>query len=365
MSSTHFDPYRREQLLFWQNRIARWRAAIGETIFHALSLCALVAVALWSLPALFERIDLWRAAASALARWPVPIGVATFLLMILRQNHVLTMLQQKRADDWLGLQPIPDTVHRHRRRVLRFREATLQIALGAFVVFVSGAPRWWLAFLVVAAVVTMLLAPITRKHRGTQAAWNLRRRSAIVDAGIGRLWRWQKIEAGFAFRGRSIAGGALILLLIPIGSSAIAVVVCFAAGLAVAALSSAWSRSLGVLPAAQAWLAPQPLHGARLVIATSLVPSLLLASAVLLVLLGCVALGAARFGALAATALAALGILQFACVAAERTRPRRSGIVFVLHLTLLIGVLQAMPMAAPPLWLAQVGILLRAAVRTR
>ena len=365
MSSFSFDPYQRQQRLFWQNRIARWRAAAGETAFHALGLCALAAVALWALPALFERADPWSALGAALSRWPLPIGPALLLTMLWRQNHVLAVLQQKRSGDWLGLQPIPDSVHRHRRRVHQHREAALQVVSGACLVFASDASRWWLVFLVASAVAAVLLAPLLHRRRDTQTLWNIRRRSAVVDAGAGWLWRWQKVEAGFAFRGRSLAGGALILLLIPIGSSVVAVALCFAAGLVTAALSSAWNRCLGVLPAAQAWLAPQPLRGARLLIATCVMPALLLACAVSMIVLICVGLDAARFGVLAGAALAALGILQFACVAAERARPRRSGMVFVLHLTLLIGVLQAMPMAAPLLWLAQVGLLLRAAVRSR
>lgn len=365
MSPIPFDPYRRQQRLLWQNRVARWRAAAGETAFHALGLGALAIVALWSLSALFARTDPWRAVADALLRWPAAIGLAALLLMTWRQMQVLAVLQQQRAGDWLGLQPVPDAVHRHRRRVRQCREMVLQSAFGAFLVVASGASWWWFAFLIVAAVAAMLLAPLAKNRRDTQALWNIRQRSAVVDAGVGRLWRWQKVEAGFAFRGGSLAGGALILLLIPIGSSVLAVAICFIAGLVAAALGSAWNRSLGVLPAAQAWLATQPLRGSRLVTATCAVPALLLAGAASLVVFGCIALDAARFGVLAAAALVALGILQFACAAAERARPRRSGIVFALHLTLLIGMLQALPTAAPLLWLVQIGLLLHAAVRTR
>lgn len=365
MPSFSFDPYHRQQRLLWQNRIARWRAAAGETVFHALGLCALAAVVLWPLPALIEQADPWGAVGAALSRWPLAIGPALLLTMFWRQRHVLAVFERKRDGDWLGLQPVPDSVHRHRRRARQHREAALQAFLGACLVIASGASWWWLGFLLAGAVAMVVLAPRLHVGRDTQATWNIRQRSAVADAGTGRLWRWQKVEAGFAFRGRSLAGGALILLLIPIGSGVLAIAACFAAGLVAAALSNAWRRCLGVLPAAQAWLSPQPLRGARLLVATCVLPALLLAVAVSMIVIVCAGLGAARFGVLAGAALAAVGILQFACVAAERTRPRRSGMVFVLHLTVLIGVLQALPMAAPLLWVAQTGLLLRRAVRSR
>ena len=365
MSTISFDPYRWQRMLLWQNRIARWCAAAAETTFHAVALVGLVAVALALLSTLFSRNIPLHVVADALARWPVVIGLATLLQMTLRQVHVLTRLRQLRADDWLGLQPIHEAVHRQHQRVRQQREALLQIALVAAAVAASGASWWWFAVLAADAIVAMLLAPLIHRRPNTQTQWNIRRRSSIGDPGRGRLWLWQTIEAGFAFRGRSLAGGMLILLLIPIGSRVSTIVFYVAAGLAAAWLTTAWNRSLAVLPAAQAWLAPQPLHGARLLLATCATPALLLLAAATIVAFGGVALGATRAGILAAGMLIALGILQFACVALERARPRRSGLLFALHLGLLLGVLQALPMLTPLLWLAQTSFLLRAAVRKR
>ena len=135
------------------------------------------------------------------------------------------------------------------------------------------------------------------------------------------------------------------------------------AGLSAAWLSGAWRRSLAVLPQAQAWLAAQPMTARTLLRRAAAVPAGVLAAAVAAVAVLLAALATPALGAIAAAGLAMFGALQFAAVAAERRRPARAPLLFALHAVLLIGVAQALPIAALPLWCAQMALLLRSALR--
>src|SRR5690606_29754891 len=95
-------------------------------------------------------------------------------------------------------------------------------------------------------------------------------------AGRGRVMRWQWIEAGAARFGPALAPGAFALLLVPMGSGLALTLACLLVGLLCAALISAWRRSLGVIVAAQSWLAPQPLSGTQLLRESARLPFLLL-----------------------------------------------------------------------------------------
>jgi hypothetical protein len=135
------------------------------------------------------------------------------------------------------------------------------------------------------------------------------------------------------------------------------------AGLSFALLSGAWRRSLAVLPQAQAWLAAQPLAPGRLLRATWAVPAFVLASATVAIAGVLAALGAWRLAGAVALALAGFGGLHYAATAAERARPRRAVLSFVLHAMLLLATVQSFPPAALPLWMVQMAWLLRRALR--
>ena len=120
-----------------------------------------------------------------------------------------------------------------------------------------------------------------------------------------------------------------------------------------------WSRSVAVLPAAERWLAAQPLRGRDLIGRTAWFPALLATLGALAAALPPLLMGRASWAALAAAAVLMPAALHFAVTAAERRRPGRIGLTFALHLMLLTAALQALPLLVPPLWLAQCAWLLR------
>jgi hypothetical protein len=363
MTVTIFDPFRAESAMRWQNRMARWRANPAETTFHAAALLALAAVVLWPLPTLATKLAPTEYLHAALAQWPLAVACAVFVAMLLRQGRILANEHTLTTTHWLATQPLATRFLQRRQHHRQWREVGLQIAAIAVSLALAQADLRMLVVAVPLAVIAAFLAPRLPRVGIARAATNLRLRSAVVDPGRGRLWRWQKIETGIAFRGRSLAGGALILLLVPMGSHPLAIALTLGCGLAVAWLLTAWRRSVAVVPAAQAWLGPLPLSAVALLRGTLTVPMLVLVAAAALLVSGFAAFGAARFGGLAALAVVALATLHFGCVAAHRSTPRRAGVAFALQVALLIGVLQALPLLVPLLWLAQLGWLGRAAVR--
>lgn len=363
MSIPVFDPFRAESAMLWRNRAARWRANAAETVFHALALLALAVLLLWPLPDLLARTDSATRVREALQQWPLAIALAVFVAMLLRQHRVVAHERALQTRHWLALQPLQSRLLRSRRDHRQRREALLQVGAIALVLVAADAHLHGIAVAALLATLALLLAPHLPQRGDPQTATNLRLHSAVCDAGVGRLWRWQKIDIGIAFRGRSLAGGVLILLLVPMGSHPLTIAVTLLCGLAIAWLLTAWRRSVAVLPAAQAWLGTLPLRSARLLRATVGVPLLVLGVSMILLLIGFATLGASRFGAIAALGVLALGALHFACVAAQRRSPRRIGIVFAVQAGVLVAVLQAMPPLAPLVWLAQLAWLWRVAVR--
>jgi hypothetical protein len=182
------------------------------------------------------------------------------------------------------------------------------------------------------------------------------------DTGRGRLWRWQKIEAGAGFSPRVLARGGWILLLIPVGASAIAAGVSTVAGLCIAAGISAWRRSLDVLLQAQNWLWTQPLR-LRFWLSGVLFPAALALVAALVLGLALACLGAARVAPWIGPGVFAVALLQIACVLAERRQPQRVPMVGTIHLLLLAATAQVALPLLPLVWLAQCLWLLRRAAR--
>lgn len=358
-----FDPFRAQTRLLWRNRVARWRANAAETAFHGTALAALGLFLASQVPAFLERVDAAGQLRHLVQQWPMATAAVLSVVLLLRQHRIASDEAALRRSSWLSVLPLRLDMLRRRAWRRHAVEASLQggVLLAALALADLGANAMVCA--VAIAGVAAALAPWLPQRETRGGGLDLRQRSAVIDRGIGRLWRWQKVEAGIAFRARTMAGGILLLLLVPMGSGPVVVGVMLFCGFAMAWLIGAWRRALGVLVSAQAWLAPQPLRPAVLLRDTVAVPAAVLGIAMLAVCVLFVSLGTPRLAWIAALVLFAFGALHAACVAASRRVPRRIAIVFVLHVALLLAALQAYPPLVVVMWPLQVGLLLRKAVR--
>ncbi len=360
--STLFDPYRAQTALLWRNRVQRWRQQRAQTVFHAAALAALIA--LLFLPARDVADGAGAALLDALRRWPLPMLMLVVAAMTLRHAQRLAALRVRAAGEWLATQPVAERLRRRRRHDLLLRDAALHGLVGVVSLLAIDADASTIGAFLAGAFASVVLAPILSRFVRNKNQVNGYYGSRIAERGRGRLWRWQRIVAGIALRGRTLGLGGFALLLLPMQSGPLAIVVMLAVGLSVAALTGAWRRSLAVVPAAQVWLGAQPLTGRDLLVGVMSVPAALLAIFTSLVGLMFVLLGVPAIGAFAALAIFAVGALQFACVAAERATPHRIQLVFVVHLALLLGIAQAFAPAAAICWLLQMVFLLRRAARS-
>jgi hypothetical protein len=360
MDAAPFDPFRAQRALLWRNRIAAWRAESAQSLWHGLALLMLLALLA---PVLLRTAEaLGPSLRSALVRWPLAIMLGTSIVLAWPLARRLARLRESAARDWLAALPIASTLHRRRRRDVVLGAMALQALAGTVLLLALDAGvRAHVGLLGCVLAAGLIAIPLAHRVFARRAAawWG----SRLSDPGPGRLWRWQRIETGAALRGRALAFGLWALLLVPIGIGPFAVLAVAAAGLLLAAMATAWRRMLDVLPQAQAWLAPQPLSGARLVRGTVLLPAaLLVASASLLAVL-LSTLGAPGLALITAGVTMMLGSLQFACVAAHRAQPRRIGLQWLVQVALLVAAAQAFAPLVLPLWLLQMFVLLRRAAR--
>ena len=360
MTVADFDPYRAESRLRWSNRWFQWRADPGQATFHVLAGVALLAVLSLPIPRVID--DFAPLARDALQRWPGPLVVLTVGVLGLRHAQRLASLREHQAQEWLAALPIAAWMQRRRQRDCLLREGLLHLGVGLTALWAIAATTSAAAIFVACAIVaTLVAAPLSQRlaRRSPAAAQGVR----FAVTGTGRLWRWQQVETGAALCGRSLSFGIWALLLVPMGSGPIGVVAVACAGLLLAMLSTAWTRSLSVLPQAQAWLAPQPMSGAVLMCATWIVPLLTLLAAAGLIGGLLAALGAFGLALMAGLTVIGIGSLHWACVAATRARPQRAALEWLVHITLLVAVLQAAPPLIALCWPLQMAVLLRRAAR--
>ena len=361
MAAISYDPFRAQARLAWRNRVQRWQRERGQAVFHAAALAALFA--LLAIPAWQSRAGWGAALASLLRQWPMALLLCATVAMTWSQVATLSALRANARREWLSALPVPPALHRRRRRDAMLRVAAWQAALGLLVLLAAKARApLFVAFVAAVAGAMLVAVPLsrvaTRRHR-RRAQFG----SPVADRGAGRLWRWQRVACGVALRGRTVSLGAFALLAAPMDSGLGVTAVLGVSGIALALLAGAWRRSLGVLPQAQAWLAAQPLPPPRLLRATCAVPAFVLACAIGAIAGVVLALGATRLALLFAAALIALGGLHYAATAAERARPRRIALLFLVHAMLLLGLVQSFPLAALPLWMVQMAMLMRRARR--
>lgn len=349
-----FNPYQRERLALWRNRIAHWRAEPGESVFLALGLAVFAVLAgagLWqSAPHLIGALQL------LITRWPA--STALLALLGLAQIQAMAVQTQRAhwARHWLVAQPIDDALRRRilLRQVLLRAGAQTTILVTALYVAGAGPRAMWVgaAIAVIAALLGWLLA-----MRGARAIATLPRRQAVLAVrGRGSFWSWQWTEAAASLAPYRMARSALLILLVPMGDWTLIWLALSLMALAIAGV--AWVRCLAVLPAAQSWLAVEALPAKHLLLACIGCPLLLL-----IAMLGALAFLLSLMGAAASlwilVVIALLAPLHWACTAAERRHPARIGLQLGLHLALLFAVVQAMPVLALPCWLMQMLVLLR------
>jgi len=361
MFTADFNPYAQWRRNALRNRIAALRRHPGETAFHALAGLALAAIFLWAavvgLGAMAGELG------DALRRWPFAVGLALLVLCSLAQVRGLRRQASLRARDWLACQPLAPVLQARERLRQVMLEALRQLAIGLGLLACISALRDHLIVLLGILLLAGLIGLCAPQRAAVLSAIGVRGRHP-QGAGIGTLPRWQWIEAGAARFGPALAPGAFALLLVPMGSGLALTVFCLLVGLICAALASAWRRSLGVIVSAQAWLAPQPLPGLRLLRDSARLPLLLLLIAMgLLLAAGLALLLPPPVALLASLSLGALGVLHLLCTVVERRRPRRIALLFTLQLALLLLLARGLPPALPLLWLAQSAWLLRRIAR--
>lgn len=359
-----FDPVRAQRRLLWRNRAARWCGAPAETGFHLLA--ALLFLALltgWILPHLASaesRQTLQRLIDAA--PWACLLGIGVLAALQLRRQ--LAIQRDEAVTGWLMAQPVAE---RWRRRE-RWRSAL--IVLSGFVLPAALLLRWierpgtdvlWLV-LAVSLGIGLALAAVRRQAARPGAQAVAPTRSAAIDprtAGVGRLWRWQARAAMRGLAPRSLRHAAWLLLLVPAGGGPVLVASVVCAALLVTGLTQAWRCSLATLFEAQQWLEAQP-GRARFWWAGLRVPAALALVAALLSALALRAAGADQVWVWAGIAVLATGLLQACTVLAHRRSKARAHLGFMLQMTLLLGVLQAIPPLLPLLWL---GLVMHSLVR--
>lgn len=393
MAVTSFDPFRAQLRYAWRNRWARLCRERAQSGMHAAALLALVL--LLGVPAWNSRAGWGAAIDSALQQWPTAIWLAAVALMTGRFTATWLARRAAARHDWLAALPVARSLRRRRVRDAVLLQAGVFAVFGAMLLSASDGEARTHAFFAIAIATSLLLAwplswwrarsaagdaakaavpfrpdtadtpvdPASRSQARASSRSHQTWSSVIADRGAGRLWRWQRLACGVALHGRTLAWGALAWLAVPMSGGVGALVVVGGVGISVALLAGAWRRSLAVIPQAQRWLEAQPIASERLLRAIWAVPALVLAVAIAAVACVLIALGTPALAAFAALALFAFGALQFAATAAERRRPARIALTFVVHVALLVGMLQAFPIAALPLWVVQMTLLLRRALR--
>ncbi len=363
-----FDPYLAERRCLWRNRFARWRRAPGETAFHAAIWLALAMLAGVAAVSLAGRRDLADALLALTRSTPWAWLLAWGSLIAMQARTCLLGWQGRDAAGWLAAQPVAARVRTRERGRVLLRCVWPHAAGGALLFGFLRLPwaAWgWLALmLAVAAMAGAIWARRSRSHgaRETHAQGRHATSQARRNEGHGRLWRWQMLEALAGIGPRALRHGLWMLLLIPVGASALAAALALATGLALAAFFTAWRRCLDVLAQAERWLGAQP-SPSRFWLSGLIVPMALAALGASATGFALAALGAAHIAAWIGFALFALAMLQALCALASRRTPARIALAFALHVALLGAAWQAFAPLLVPLWLAMCARLLYRGLR--
>lgn len=350
-----FDPHSAQARAEWRNRVAEWRAAPGETAFHATALLAAALLAGWLLGAAWPTLQ--KALAALLDR--PALAVLLWTTLVAADQYGLRHAQRARwRSDWLAAQPV-STAQRLRRRLIEALPRALRLWLPlAFALLFAGRP----AVIPVMTLITLGGALVGQRLADRQPAPPTRRRVQATDSvlhatGPGTFWRWQWIVAGRALTPNALAACLPVMLLIPRGPAQVLGVAIVLVMLL--ATAGAWLRMCALLVDAQRWLDGQPLRGGDWLPAALALPLALLLVVLLIAMLALWLAAMPLPLLLAPLLLAALALLHLGAVAAERARPRRIVMLSAAHQLLLLAGLQALPPLVPLQWALQFGWLLR------
>ena len=359
MFATRFDPYAAQIRLVLANRWAEAQARRTELIVHALIGSAIAGLLLILLVRQREAI-------AALVAWGVQhhamtLGGLMLFALVLDQRAARRTHAQRLQRDWLAAQPVSPTVRRRRRRLVSITRAAGQgmvLLLGLWLAQLGWAGVAWLAAGVLAAALLASVLPDSLSSHLRPSA----RETPFAPRGRGSFWRWQWVEAGASLAPRRLAWALLAIVLVPRGAWLMAGV---AMGLvALVTVGHAWQRALAVIPAAQRWIATQPVPASRWVRACLAMPLLVLAAATAALSLAALAVDSHLLALAIGLGLPAFGLLHLAVVIGNRRHPQRIAWHWPLHAVLLVSVIQSLALFAPLWWIAQLIWLLRRSGRT-
>lgn len=357
MTGYPFDPYAFQRTCLWRNRMARWRQAPGETAFHAaiwLALTFMLGAAAVSLAARRDLAD-GLLALTRPAPWAWLLAWGGLIAMRVRERE--RERERRDAAGWLAVQPVAARVRARERMRAVLAGAWPHALAGALLFGFLRLPReaWgWLALMLVAASAAGAAWARWRRPSADRAARTEAASAAGRSrhfAGRGCLWRWQAREALAGIGPRALRHGLWMLLLIPVGASALGAALALASGLLLAAYLTAWRRGLAVLLEAERWLGAQPAR-ARFWLSGLIVPLALALLGAGVAGFALAALGAVRTAPWIGAALFAVAMLHGLCALALRRTPGRIAPALVLRLTVLGAAWQAFAPLLAPLWLA-------------
>ena len=354
MSKHRIQPYFEERRQTWRNRVADWRERSDETLFLAAASTALLLIAIFLISIAWQKaadvVTALRAAA------PLRFLLIATVLMSVHQAWTIRRQRALWQRHWLAQQPIAESLRIRllcHRLLMRMLAGIGLGALGAHLASLAPADiAAWATACVIAALIGWRLGFVD--HAGTP---NQRRELVFNVSGQGTLMRWQWIEVAAVLSPYRLKRSLWLILLVPTGHWSAFVIMIFL--LLSGVLVMAWSRSLAMIPAAHRWLNIQPITPAQLLLGCTRLPALVFAAMAALSMVVLTAGAMQHAIPIVIAALAAISILHFCCVAAERQRPRRIGLLFALHTIVLIAVLQTMPILLPIVWVLMITRLLR------
>lgn len=358
MNPPSHNPYQRERLLRFQNRVAEWRAHPDETLFHGL---ALLAAAALGVVILVQALPSALAALSQLiTRWPLPLLAASLLLIHVRHIELMRTRRARLRLHWLAAQPIPASVSRRLLLRLQLFHLLAYCIGGGGLLYLVDQPPLAVVLWIAGCVIAIATANTYRLDRAGSPPSNSRLMPFAITSD-GSFWRWQWIEVCAVAAPRRLAHALWLFLLAPAGhwsATVIALVLVL-----IYLLLAAWNSSVGVLVQADHWLHTQPLQTKRWLLDCLRVPLLILACISALIVLTLAATSSLRYAVPLLLGSTAVALLHYACAAAERRHPRRLQLVFAVHLLVLLAALQSLPFLLAPLWLAQMYWLIRRSLR--
>ena len=340
-------------------------------LLAALMFCALIGYTLTS--TLGQRLDLVEIAMHdfALFTWGV-----IFLLALAMLKSPARRCEQAATGGWLAALPqMPCSARRYSAGLLWLICLLQSLVLVSLLLLFSSrlddplAGFHWLLALIVPAGATLAVQYLPKASPvGGVDASRSRRHLLTGQAGdsilaIVRQWQWLAFrQALWTPAVRWTIGG--LLLLIPVGVSALAVGITLVVGWAVFQASNAWTVWMRTIVEASRLLRVLPANTLMLLWACAIMPLALVGISSLLLMVFLKLMGAAwTLATLAMLVVQAVMLLALCCVLAWRHHQRHLQwrVASVVVLWLLLA--QTMLPIAPLAWLVMVGLLLRRAMQ--